>query len=439
MSGYLDLIKGKQDEPEAESSPDEFATKKSANTMLWLIVGFFVLALAWATFTKIDRTVHGIGRVVASSKMQVVSNLEGGVIEEIVVKPGQVVRKGDILVRLSPTLSTSQLGSSEASVDALRAKVARLEGEVRGVAPNYAGVSSNAAQAEQALHSARMAELSGISSAGGARTVQADRSVAEAEAALAARRSNLSSAQQELDMLRPLAARQIVSRIDLVKAENAVTVAQNEVAAAEAAISRTRASVAEARASGAQQRSDWLGRAGMELSAARAELSARERELPAMADKVDRTTIRAPMTGRVNRVLVTTVGGSVSAGMPIAEIVPTEDALYVEAMVRPQDIGNIRIGQRANVEITAYRQAVYGTLDGEVVTISPDAVLNEKTGESFYTVEVRTTSKLKEPDGKLLQIGPGMVANVSLLGEKRSVLSYIFSPITRLQENAFRE
>lgn len=435
MASYFDLLKGDDEKPEAE----EFATKKSANTMLWVIVGFFVLAVLWAALTKVDRTVHGMGRVVPSSKMQVVSNLEGGVIQEIMVKPGQMVRKGDVLVRLSPTLSTSQLGSNQASVDALRAKVARLEGELRGTTPNYAGVSAQAAADERALYNARMAELAGLSSAGGARTVQADRSVAEAEAALAARRSNLSSAQQELDMLRPLAARQIVSRVDLVKAENAVTVAQNEVAAAEAAISRARASVAEARASGSQARSDWLSRAGMELAAARAELSARERELPAMADKVDRTTIRAPMTGRVNRVLVTTVGGSVSSGMPIAEIVPTEDALYVEAMVRPQDIGNVSLGQSAKVEITAYRAAVYGQMEGEVVTISPDAVVNEKTGESFYTVEVRTTSKLVEPDGKPLSIGPGMVANVSLLGDKRSILSYIFSPLTRLQENAFRE
>lgn len=240
-------------------------------------------------------------------------------------------------------------------------------------------------------------------------------------------------------MLRPLAAKQIVSRVDLVKAENAVNVAQSEVAAAEAGVARAKAGVAEARASAAQMRSDWVGRAGTELAAAQAELAARERTMPALADKVDRTTIRAPMTGRVNRVLVTTIGGSVTAGMPVAEIVPTEDALYVEAMVRPQDIGNVRLGQGAKVEITAYRSAVYGTLEGDVVTISPDAVVNEKTGESFYTVEVRTTSKLTDPEGKALVIGPGMIANVSLLGDKRSVLSYIFSPLTRLKENAFRE
>lgn len=439
---YFGLLKGENQGEEldvAKVQDDAFAPKKSANTLLWIILGFFVLAFAWAALTKVDRTVHGIGRVVPSSKMQVVSNFEGGVIQEILVKPGQVVQKGDVLVRLSPTLSTSEFGSNEASIEALRAKVARLGGEVRGVQPNYSGLSASAVSAERALQSARSAEFSGISSAGNARVVQAERAVGEAQSMLAARRSNLASAQQELDMLQPLAAKQIVSKVDLVHAQNAVTVAQNEVAAAQSAVARAQASVVEARAATSQARSDWLGRAGSELAAAQAELAARESTTAALADKVDRTTIRAPMTGRVNRVLITTVGGTVSAGMPIAEIVPTEDALYVEAMVRPQDIGNVRLGQNAKIEITAYRASIFGNLEGDVTSISPDAISNEKTGESFYTVEVRTTSQLKGPDGKVLQIGPGMVANISLLGEKRSILSYLFSPLTKLKENAFRE
>jgi adhesin transport system membrane fusion protein len=262
--------------------------------------------------------------------------------------------------------------------------------------------------------------------------------VAEAESILAARRSNLAAAQSEVEMMRPLAAREIVSRLDLIKAENAVTVATNEVAAAQAAVSRAQSSVAEARAAAAQARSDWMSRTGLELTSAQAELNARLQTMPAFSDKVDRTIIRAPMTGRVNRVLVTTVGGSVSAGMPVAEIVPSEDVLYVEAMVRPQDIANVGMGQKAKIEITAYRSAVYGTLEGEVSSISPDAVVNEDTGESFYTVEVRTAAALVH-EGKKLEIGPGMIANVSLLGDKRSVLSYLFSPLTRMSEKAFRE
>ncbi|HEX4849006.1 MAG TPA: HlyD family type I secretion periplasmic adaptor subunit [Novosphingobium sp.] len=420
MSSLLDHLKG----DEADLDEQEFAARRSASMILWIVGAFFLLGVIWAAFTELDRTVMGMGRVVPSSKMQVVSNLEGGVIQEILVKPGQMVKKGDILVRLSPTLTGSELGSNEASVDALRAKVARLSAEVSGGTPNYAGVPAQQIAIEQSLHAARKAELQGLLAAGNARAAQAD-------SMLAARRSNLAAAQRELEMIEPLAAREIVSRLDLVKAQNAVTVAQSEVAAAQAAAS-------EARSATAQARSDWLSRAGLELTSAQAELNARQRAMPALSDKVDRTTIRAPMTGRVNRVLVTTVGGTVSAGMPVAEIVPSDESLYIEAAVRPQDIGNVRMGQKASVEITAYRSTVYGKLDGEVISISPDAVLNEKTGESFYTVEVRTSSVLVH-EGQKLPIGPGMIANVSLLGDKRSVLSYIFSPLTRVSEHAFRE
>lgn len=435
MTGVTDLVTG----AEADLDREEFVANKSANLLLWIILGFFVVFLVWAALTKVERTVHGSGRVVPSSKMQVVSNLEGGVVQEILVKPGQMVKQGDVLVRLSPTQTSADLGSNSASVDALKAKIARLRAEVTGTAPNYAGVSAAAAATEEALRKARMAELGSLSGAGSARAEQAERAVVEAEAILEARRGNLSAAQKELDMLRPLAARQIVSRLELVKAENAVSVARNEVTAAEAAVSRARAAIAEARASTAQGRSDWVGRSGSELAAAQAELAARERAMPALTDRVDRTAIRAPLTGRVNRVLVTTVGGTVSAGMPLAEIVPSDDALYVETMILPQDIANVRLAQNAKVEITAYRATIYGKLEGEVVTISPDVVINEKTGESFYTVEVRTTSRLTGPDGRLLPIGPGMIANVSLLGEERSILSYIFTPFTQLKENAFRE
>jgi membrane fusion protein, adhesin transport system len=146
------------------------------------------------------------------------------------------------------------------------------------------------------------------------------------------------------------------------------------------------------------------------------------------------------MNGIVNRILVNTVGGSVAAGEPIIEIVPVESVLLIEASVRPSDIANVRLGQKSRVEITAYNSAIFGWMQGEVVSISPDAIYNEALKESFYSVQVRTTGiPLKDSNGKPLRIGPGMVATVNLLGEKRSILSYLLTPISRLSETAFRE
>jgi len=437
MNQLLRYLQGEDDD--AEGAVQEFAARRSANYLLWIIIGFFAVFIAWAALTKIDRTVRGLGRVVPSSKLQVVSNLEGGVVEQILVKPGQAVKRGDILVKLSPTLSGAAFGSGTAQAEALETKIARLNAEVRGATPTYGNAPRDQVAVERSLHAARAAELAGITAAGAARVAQAERQVAEARSALAARRSNLQAAERELEMIRPLAEKLIVPKVDLIKAENAATVARNEVDAASSALARAGSAIAEARAQTAQQRSDWMGRAGMELSQAQAELAMKRQELPALGDRVDRTTIRAPMTGKVNRVLVTTLGGSVSAGQPVVEIVPSDDTLYIEALVKPADIANVRLGQRAKVEITAYNSSIFGNLDGRVTSISPDAVVNEKTGESFYTVEVQTTSILRNAQGKRLPIGPGMIANVSVLGEKRSILNYLFSPITRLSETAFRE
>lgn len=435
----MQLVKYLHDDEGETLDPEEFATGKSANLLLWIVGGFFVLFLLWASLTQVDRTVRGEGRVVPSSKLQVVSNLEGGIVEEILVKPGQLVKKGDSLIRLSPTLSASAYGSTSSQVDVLQTRIARLNAEIRGTTPAYGDGPSEQIAVESSLHAARQAELRGLMGAAQARVIQAERGVGEAQAAVAAKRSILSTAQRELEMLKPLENTQIIPKIDIIKAENAVAVGANDLAAAQASVSRAQSAVAEARAAMSQQRSDWLSRAGMELSQAQGEVSAQLKTLPALSDRVDRTVIRAPMSGRVNRVLVTTVGGSVQAGQAVAEIVPTENTLYIEALIRPSDIANVRLGQDAKIEITAFNSAIYGTIAGKVTSISPDAVLNEKTGESFYTVELQSVENIRDPNGRPLRIGPGMVANVSLLGEKRSILSYLFTPIMRLGETAFRE
>lgn len=435
MVALLDMLRG----GEAPLEEQEFTASKSANVVLYAIALFFVLALLWAALATVERSVRGFGRVVPSSKLQVVSNLEGGVVEEIFVKAGQSVRKGDILVRLSPTQSGAAYGSSTAEVQALEAKIARLNAEVRGNAPSYGEVSAEQVQIEQALHNARMAELRSSMNAASARVNQAQRAVVEAESLLAARQSTYAAVSEELEMIRPLVATQVIPKVDLIKTENEARVAQKEVDSAVAGVARAHAQVAEAQAQAAQSRTDWLTRSASELSQAQAELSAKRQQLPALSDRVDRTAIRSPVTGKVNRVLVTTVGGSVTSGMPVAEIVPSNDALYIEAKIRPQDIANVRLSQEATVEITAYNRAVYGTMKGEVTAIAPDAVTDEETGEPFYTVEIQTTDRLTDNNGKPLTIGPGMIANVNLLGEKRSILAYIFTPITRLTQTAFRD
>jgi adhesin transport system membrane fusion protein len=425
-----------------EDYADRVRPKTAANILLWTIIGFVIIFIVWAAFTEIDRTVRGQGRIIPSSQLQVVSNLEGGIVEAILVRTGQIVRSGAPLVRLDRTQTGAEYGSNSANFEALRMRIARLEAELAGRAPVFpvtGSMGAEQASIERSLYASRMADLNSLLSAASSRVTQAERSVAEAQAALAARRSAQGAAESELNLIRPLVQRGIEPRLSLIQAENAAAVAASEAAAASAAVTRAQSSVAEARSTLAQQRQDWRSKAAQELATAQAEMVALRRTLPALSARVDRTVVRSPLAGRVNRVLVTTVGGTIAPGAPLVEIVPSEESLLVEVQVRPEDIAWVRSDQDAKINITAYDSSIYGSLDGRVVSISPDATVNERTGESFYTVRVNTTDKLVDKAGRELEIGAGMIADVSLLGDKRTVLSYLLTPITRLSETAFRE
>lgn len=418
--------------------------RTASNLLLWVIAAFFILALLWATFTQLDRTVHGMGRVVPTAQLQVVSNLEGGVIKQILVKPGQDVKAGQPLILLDPTATGSELGTSQTAVDTLSVKANRLEAEVRGTDPQFPVTSDPAINEqitiERSLHASRQADLASLTAAATARAIQADRAVSEASANVDAARAARDAAQQQADMLRPLVANGIEPKLSLIQAERQASVAISQLASSQAALARARAGVAEARATLNQQRQDWRAKSAEELATTQAEMAARRRGLPALSSRVDRTTLRAPLAGRVNRVLATTVGGSVRAGEPLVEIVPAASGLTIEVAVKPSDIAFIRMGQRALVKLTAYDYSIYGGLEGKVVGISPDAIVNEKTEDSHYLVRVRTSEPgLHAANGQLLPVTPGMIADVNLLGDKRSIMSYLLTPITRLQENAFRD
>jgi len=432
------------EEGHLEDLADRIEPRQASNVLLWVVLGFVVIFIAWAALTELDRTVRGGGRIIASSQLQVISNPEGGVVEAILVRTGEEVEQGEELMRLDRTSTSSEFGSGEASVNALMAKIARLQAEVQGREPVYprAADADSVRQIgiERSLHASRMAELASLVNAGQAAVAQSREAVREAEAMHRARTAARDAREQELELIRPLVERGIEPRLALIQAQSAYSVAAGEVAAASAAIARARSAVAEAQSGLSRQRQDWVAVAAGELAAAQAEYSARRSTLPALAERVERTTVRAPLPGRINRVLVTTVGGVAAPGAPLVELVPSEESLLVEVMITPQDIAFVRMNQKARVNVTAYDPSIYGALDGVVVAISPDAVMNEQTGQSFYTVQVRTASNaLEDRQGRPLPIGTGMVADVSLLGDKRSVLSYLLSPITRLSERAFRE
>jgi adhesin transport system membrane fusion protein len=414
-----------------------------ARLLLWSIAAFVLAFLLWAALARIDTVTRGQGRIIPSLSLQKVAHLEGGIVSEIVAREGQRVAKGDVLVRLDRTAAAADLGRGSAARDASAARLARLAAEARGRAGGFdAGLAAGSPgqiAAERALARQRRAELDAQLSVARARLAQAERSAIEARAGVAASEEAERLAAAELAIIQPLAEKGIEPQAALLRARSALEQARARTAAARAGVGRADAGVSEAanavRATGEAFRAGAAG----ELARTRGELAATGETMPALADRLERTEVRAPVAGLIQRVLVNTVGGVVRPGEPLVEIVPGDDRLVIEARIAPSDIAFVHPGQPVTIRLTAYDFALYGSLRGEVERISPDAVLDEARRESFYQVRVATRDALRDSDGRALPIQPGMVAEVDILGRPRTVLSYLLSPLERVRDTALRE
>lgn len=427
-----------------ESAPDHIKERDLASLLLWVITALTVSLILWASLATVQEVAQGQGKVIPSSRLQVISNLEGGVVGEILVKAGQRVQKGQLLLRLDDTATSADFARSDTSIDALKARAARLEAEAGGRSLVFPAALEMAAPAlvanERALHNAQTASFESEREIARSRLQQAERAALQAAAETSARREGLALAEREVVTLKPLVEKGVEPQMSLVRALSAERQAQNALDAAIAAERRANAGQAEARSAVRNVDQRFRATASEALASTRADIAAQSQAMPALADRVARTDVRAPVAGIVNRVLVSTIGGSVRPGEPLVEVVPEGDTLVVEAAIKPQDISFVRLGQKANVKISAYDYSVYGTLPGVVEQIAPDAVVNERTGEAHFTIRVRTdTTGLKDEDGRPLPIGAGMTAEVDVLGRDRSIMNYLLTPVSRLKDNAFRE
>ena len=410
-------------------------TIRTPALLLWTITAITVVLLLWAALARVDETAVAMGRIAPATPVQLASNLEGGVIAAILVHPGDRVARGQLLLRLDARTVSGDYERAATGIAALTARAARLEGESAGRMPQFpAGVAGDA---ERVAHAARQAELDAVLAGEAAKADGAARQLAQAESDLAARAAVRAQAAREAALMAPLVDKGIEPRIALDRARAQLGESAAAEAGAEAAVRRARAGIAEARASGQGAIARARSQAAGELAATRGELAAQAAALPGLQDRSDRAAIRSPVDGTVNRLFAATAGGSVRPGDPLVEIVPQGGALVVEASLSPADIGFVRSGQRAAIRLTAYDSSVFGSLDGTVERVSPDAIADDHGGH--FEVRVRAPGGLRGPDGHMLSLTPGMAAEVHLLGRKRSVLSYLLNPVTKLGDSAFRE
>ncbi len=404
-----------------------------------LLVG---VLLVWASLAKIDEVTKGEAKVIPSRQLQVIQSLDGGVVSEILVKEGQVVEAGQLLLKIDETRATSGVRESAAQVFALKAKLARLKALAEGHSfkPPEAQEGNVEEQRivdeERQLYDAKRSELSALVSISEQQLAQRQQELSEAEAKRDSAKRSLELSQQELAKTKPLLATGAVSEVDVLRLERDVTRARGDKEQASAQASRAKAAIAEATRKIQETDLSFRNEIRKDLSEVLGRLNALNEGAVALADKVDKSQVKSPVRGRVQRLLANTVGGVVTPGKDILEIVPLDDALVLEAKVQPRDIAFIHPGQAATVKFTAYDFSIYGGLDAVVENISPDTVTDEKGTNTFYVVRVRT----KQPNfNDKMPIIPGMTAEVDVLTGKKTVLSYLLKPVLKAHAYALRE
>lgn len=393
-----------------------------------------VLFLFWASIARVDEVTRGQGRVIPTSKVQIIQSAEPSTITEILVRSGQTVSKNQLLVRLDNTASQSELGQLETENERLAQRAARLGSE--GGSGECAGdACGDELQLMQVRKSALQSQLAALSAA----VEQRSRDMSEAQATASSLESSLRLARQQVDMLAPLAAKSVVPQTELLSAQREVVDIQGRLAAARQAISRSQAAVREARAEVSRARLDFQQEALNEKSQLTTKIAVNAETIRGAEGRVARSEIRSPTRGVVNDLLVNTVGGFVNAGEQIMQIVPLGEKLLIETRVTPRDIAFIKVGDPANVKVTAYDFSVYGGLKGKVVRVSADSIYDEVERQAYFTVVVETSDAWLVSNGRRLPITPGMMCDVEIVTGKKSILTYLLKPVLKVSGTALTE
>ncbi len=399
-----------------------------------------IILIVWAAFAQLDEVTRGEGKVIPSRQVQVMQSLDGGIVSEILVKEGQQVKTGQLLLKVDPTRFVSSLRENRAQYIALLAKSARLTAVASGKPfvppPELIKEAPDLVEQERSAYENKRLELDAAVGVARQQLSQRRQELNELTAKREQATQSYSLTARELEVTRPLAKTGAVSEVELLRLERDVARYRGERDAAGAQIPRIQAAISEAQRKIEEVELNLRNQARSELSETNAKLAALSAGSEGLADRVKHAEIRAPMNGTVKQLFANTVGGVVQPGKEIIEIVPSDDALLLEARVQPKDIAFLRPGQPALVKFTAYDFSIYGGLEATLEQIGADTITDEK-GNAFYIVRVRTTrSTIGDAQ---MPIIPGMVAEVDILTGKKSLLSYLMKPVLRAKANALTE
>jgi adhesin transport system membrane fusion protein len=417
-------------------------SSRGSRITVWIAAALIISALVWAKFAVLQEVTMGEGKAIPSSKVQVIQNLEGGIVTEIFVREGQIVNKGDTLLRLDDTRFLSNKGESEVDKYTLMAQVDRLsaESEGRPFKPS-AEVLSKAPQSaadEQSLYDSRQRRLASEQRTLQEQLRQKTQEVAEFRSKQDQYRNQLGFIQQELSMSAPLVNSGAVSPVEIIRLKGKASEARGQMDATSLAIPRAEAAINEIKSKIQESLDSFRSDAAKDLNDKRSDLAKASATSIAIDDRVTRTTVTSPVKGIVKTLKVNTIGGVVQPGSDMVEIVPLEDNLLIEAKVRPQDVAFLHPGQKAMVKFSAYDYTIYGGLPAKLELIGADTTTDDK-GNTFYLIQVRTDKNHLGSDAKPLLIIPGMVATVDIITGEKSVMDYLLKPVLKARTEALRE
>lgn len=419
---------------------------RSWTYVIVIVVATLSAFLLWANWAEVDQISRAEGKVIPSGKTQIIQSAEPGVVSEILVRSGQQVSAGQLLIRLDDTNTASSAGEVEARVLALQAQAERLRIESESLpvelyrCPNLVALQApDVCDAEIALLKSRLENLTSTTDVLAQRVEQRQREINELAANKTRLQNSLNISQQRLDLIAPMAERGLAAQTDLLTLQAEVADVTGQIAASEESAGRLNAALREAQLQVQQADRQFRQEALSELTQRRAELASAEQQLRGATDRVSRTEIRSPVDGVVNSVDVSTMGAVVQAGARLLDIVPKSDFLLVEARLKPADVAFVIPGQLARIKFSAYDFSIYGGIEGVVDNVGADSIVDQNTRETYYVVTVRAEKTALDYKGQQLQILPGMVSTVDIITGRHSILQYLLKPINKVQQEALIE
>jgi adhesin transport system membrane fusion protein len=415
---------------------------RGGRLILWAVLILFFVFFIWAAVSEVEEVTRGDGKVIPASQIQVVQNLEGGILAEILVKVGDVVQKDQLLLRIDETRFASSFQQTRGKYLSNKAKAARLQAETSGtpfaIPQEVITEAPEIGAREQQHYLSRQNELRSSIEIKQEQINQRTNELKELNVRLAELNKTYALFQKEIALYRPLVAKGAISEMEVLQIERKASEMLGDIETTKQSIPRVRSKIDESQMALRELKLVFLNKAKAELNEVSAQLGEEAASSVALKDRLDRTSVRSPVNGTVNRLLINTVGGVVAPGMNLVEIVPIEGTLLIEAKIKPSDIAFLRPAQQAKVKFTAYDYTIYGGLDAKLEHIGADSITDDK-GNSYYLVKLRTDKSYLGPKEKPLPIIPGMIATADILTGKKTILSYLLKPILRAKHMALRE